>query len=436
MGKNAQARRRRRREHQRTTRRQGARRDPSPFRAPRDTPRADERERAAQLWQYAVAMVGVDERSVPRMAGELSELPAPVVDAEAMRLLRSWVDATWRNGWQPAEVRREARRRTTASATRLLELAVQVDHDRRPGQPIDPRWAAQLREFGQRTTSTQGNWLRTWREGEGFDRERAHRDVLALARAIARMPILDTLIPPPGADPSSVTVTAPAADVADHPMLARVRKLLAKAEATEFEEEAATFTAKAQELMTRHAIDEASVAQRGGSHGPGMIRVPVDAPYADAKSALLHEVARANRCRAAYFPQVLMSSVAGHADDLAVVQMLFTSLLVQAQNALAELGRLGERTRHQSFRASFHLAYAGRIGERLNAVNEQVIADDGGSALPVLRARETQVEEFFDDHYGDSLKAGSVRGAHDGTGFALGRKAADEAKLDAGRIER
>ena len=42
-------------------------------------------------------------------------------------------------------------------------------------------------------------------------------------------------------------------------VLARIRQLLAKAESTTFEAEALAFTAKAQELMTRHAIDAALV---------------------------------------------------------------------------------------------------------------------------------------------------------------------------------
>ena len=43
----------------------------------------------------------------------------------------------------------------------------------------------------------------------------------------------------------------------DHRLLARVRALLARAELTGFDEEAEALTAKAQELITRHAIADA-----------------------------------------------------------------------------------------------------------------------------------------------------------------------------------
>src|SRR5438045_2689314 len=45
----------------------------------------------------------------------------------------------------------------------------------------------------------------------------------------------------------------------DDRMLAKVRALLAKAESTEFTDEADALTAKAQELMTRYSIDRALV---------------------------------------------------------------------------------------------------------------------------------------------------------------------------------
>ncbi len=87
----------------------------------------------------------------------------------------------------------------------------------------------------------------------------------------------------------------------DGKVLARIRALLAKAESTTFEEEAHAFTAKAQELMTRHAIDVAMLGASAGSDAAistehRMIRI--EQPYADPKISLLGAVARANRCRA------------------------------------------------------------------------------------------------------------------------------------------
>lgn len=52
----------------------------------------------------------------------------------------------------------------------------------------------------------------------------------------------------------------------DDRVLARVRALLAKAESTEFPDEAEALLAKAQALISRHAIDRAAVA---GETRPG-----------------------------------------------------------------------------------------------------------------------------------------------------------------------
>ena len=120
-------------------------------------------------------------------------------------------------------------------------------------------------------------------------------------------------------------------------MLNRVRALLAKAESTSFEEEAEAFTAKAQELMTRHAIDGAMVSgstNGAGTDQPFTVRIWIDDPYVRAKFLLLSFVAKHSRCRSVFHTHSAMASVIGFADDIAATEMLFTSLLVQAQTAL------------------------------------------------------------------------------------------------------
>lgn len=392
---------------------------------------------AAELWRTAFAEHGGGGESARRFAA-LASLPASIVDAQGEVFACDMLGRLWANGWQPAEVRRQVRREANAMAARLAELAILAEHDRRRGQRIDPRWIAQLEQFGQRDVSTRAGWLARWRAGQGIDRAASYQAVIALCHAVGAVPSLDVLIPPPGADASVVTFGTTAHTGASHPMLSRVRKLLAKAEASDFEAEAAAFTAKAQELMTRHAIDEALIEAGQAEDGPRMIRVPVDAPYADAKSVVLAAVAEANRSRAIYLKAVDLCSVIGHAEDLSAIELIFTSLLVQAQKALAEAGRnsgAGSRARSQSFRSSFFLAYAHRIGERLAAVNETAYAEgDADAALPVLRAREHAVEDFVADHYGDRLTSSSVRGGYDGLGHAYGRDAAERAKLAAGAV--
>jgi hypothetical protein len=363
-------------------------------------------------------------------------MPPALVDDIAEDLLVGLLDALWRSGWQPAEVRRHARRKLRVAPARLVEIAVLADHAERPGQGLDPRWSAQLAEFGQRDATSRSGWFADWRRRESLDAAASYLSLAAAYDELTRLPPLDVLVPPPGAPASVVTVGAPLRSSAGHPALERIRKLLAKAEATEFEEEAAALTAKAQELMTRHAIDEAMIASPSTEAGPRMVRLPVDPPYADAKSVLLSVVANANRGRAILLTGLDLCAVIAHADELTAIEMLYTSLLVQAQNALreADRGLAGGRSRNPSFRASFLVAYAHRIAERLTHASEDVVAHAGAGALPVLRRREDAVEEFVDAHYGGRTTASAVRGAYDREGHHHGRRAADRARLDSGEL--
>ena len=139
---------------------------------------------------------------------------------------------------------------------------------------------------------------------------------------------LETLIPPPGAPRTTGPTAESMVDMRTigDPVLERVRALLAQAESTTYEAEAETFTAKAQELMTRHAIDLAMLAEAsGGNHSAGKpqtIRVPIDDPYADMKSVMLHIVAEVSRCRTVFHPHYSFATVVGFAHDLASTEVL------------------------------------------------------------------------------------------------------------------
>lgn len=446
MGKNSRARHAAKRKTQQrgAGRARGARpggQDPGPFgtagfRGVGDAPPPSPLEKVNALWGRVLNAEDVTAPPTRAAIERLSAMPERLVDAVAQDVLVRLADTLWKAGWQPAELRRHVRRTGGSTQARLAEIAILADHARRSGQGLDPRWAEQLAGFGQRDATTQDGWFADWRRREAVDRTASYAAVAALRHELARLPRLDVLIPPPGAPDAAAGLGAPLRSGTGHPMLERIRKLLAKAEATEFEEEAATLTAKAQELMTRHAIDEALLAGPSGETGPRMVRLPIDPPYADAKSVLLAVVAGANRGRSIYIQGLELGSVVAHVDDLATIELMFTSLLVQAQRALAEAGRgrVGSRTRSPSFRSSFLVSYANRIGERLVGTNDEVVAGAEAAALPVLRRREHAVEEFVDEHYGGLLTSGSVRGGWDPLGRAQGREAADRARLDAGEL--
>ncbi len=383
------------------------------------------------------------KRDQPKLQALRAIEPATVHRATEV-VLQHVIDAAWTGGWQPAELHRQAKRGCDdAAATRLIHLAMAVDHANRRASTLDPRWMAQVDQLRLPESDGRPGFVRRWVVAEGLDHPVA---VAVLVQALANLVGLGTLepiLPPPGSDGSAFGpgVAPPRGGEAD-PLLERIRGLLAKAESTTYEAEASALTAKAQELMTRHAIDAALVASRSHSAEelPVLIRLPIDAPYADTKALLLQTVAGACRCRSISLGGLGLSTVAGFADDVASTEMLFTSLLLQAQAALAGAAKSappGTRVRSQSYRSAFLLAYAQRIGDRLEEVNQRVLAEaegeHGSSLLPVLRSRADVVDGFVSEHFG-SLTSSKVRGGWDAAGWASGRAAADVAQLNAGDL--
>jgi hypothetical protein len=347
----------------------------------------------------------------------------------------------WDQGWQPRDVVRVVRRHLGAEAEGHVARAVleQAAEYRGPGAPVHPLWLAQLDELAAPRPTAPG--AGAWRTAD---------DVTALVLALPTLPVL---LPPPSTwqhDPAARLAWATEAvadgrlDAAalDHKVLHRVRALLAKAESTTFPDEAEALTAKAQELVSRHAIDAALLeaatpAAPGTATRPQGQRVGIDDPYADAKAILLSQVAEANHCRVVQNRALGFATVFGFATDLRVVEVLFTSLLVQATAGMVTAGRgapSGSATRTAGFRRAFLTSYAVRIGERLTAVRATAEASadqaSSGALLPVLAHRDDAVEHELAKAY-PTVRTRTQRVSDQG-GWAAGARAADRARLDAG----
>ncbi len=218
-------------------------------------------------------------------------------------------------------------------------------------------------------------------------------------------------------------------------VLHKVRSLLAKAESSTFEDEAAAFTAKAQELMARHAIDRAMVADsgRGPRVRPGERTIHLEAPYAREKYLILSAVARVNDARAVYSSGTSTAELVGFDEALRTVEVLFTSLLVQATSGMVAHGTT-EATRRRRYRQSFLIAYAARVEERLMAARDATVraVDDerGGAVLPVLASRAAEVEAELERRF-PNLKSMPVT-ARDANGWRHGTEAGSRADLGDG----
>ena len=354
----------------------------------------------------------------------------------------------WTEGWQPAELHRQGRMRCSGAAgSRLVGLAMATDHVARRSPTLHHEWLAQIERLDLPAVDGHPGWVARWAFAEGFEHPAAVAGVVDALGLLASLGPLEVLIPPPGADPTifaarSFAAGLAAMSAASDPVLERIRNMLAKAESTTFEAEATAFTAKAQELMTRHAIDAALLDAHAHTAGvrPVTMRVPIDAPYVDAKSLLLQTVAQHGRCRTVFHSNVSMSTLIGFSVDVAAVELLFTSLLVQAQTAMADAARrasAGSRTRSQAFRSSFLAAYTCRIGDRLREINAavyaEVEAEQGDAFLPVLHSQAAAVDDAVAQRF-PRLTSSSGRRSYDMAGWASGSAAAERANLAYGGL--
>ncbi|MER5771325.1 DUF2786 domain-containing protein [Streptomyces sp. NPDC001985] len=348
-----------------------------------------------------------DDASLDTAASLLAADPA--ADPELARRGREFLRRAWERGWQPADILRLVRRDLEDHHARLLSGLI-TEESRRYGN-LTPRWRAQLAELPP--------------PGPRPDRFSYATAVLELYRLLVRLPSIEPVGPVPGAPFVPVSGYEPR-------MLGRIRALLAKAEATTFPEEAEALTAKAQELMARHSVDDAALP-RSASEAPSACRIGVDPPYETAKAILLDAVASANRCQAVWNSTFGFSTVVGFESDLEAVELLHTSLLVQGTTAMtrAEAGRRAAgRRRTKTFRQSFLMAYAARLGERLTEAAGSVTAP--ADLLPVLATREVAVASRTEELFPRTTST-RVRGVSDEAGWLDGRAAADAARVAPGR---
>ena len=156
----------------------------------------------------------------------------------------------------------------------------------------------------------------------------------------------------------------------------------------------------------------------------------MDNPYESPKASLLQTVAKANRCRTVWHNELGLSTVVGFQADLEAVELLFTSLLVQANAAMLRAGAKRDaygRSRTRAFRQSFLIAYATRIGERLPQVTEQAeqqagTASSGRGLLPVLRVRQQAVDDAVGEIFGGTLTSGRAVRATDAEAYRSNRR--------------
>jgi hypothetical protein len=455
---------------------------------------ADKDQAASVVAEAMTAVCGGHDDAYAKALTELASERTPAwtraVSRGLVEMLRMSVARAWRAGWQPGELTRHAGRELSQEHVSVAADMIIGEMREYPAVTVDQRWAAQVAAVrassvaapaGGTTGSvtpgidswwgSDGDYLAAWQRqarAAGGLRD-AIATAIELLHMLQHLPVLERLLPLPGtarvataerAAPAETAAPAGAAGPAgqaDDRMLSRIRALLAKAEATEYAEEAEALSARAQELMAKYSIDQALLAAESGrKDAPAGRRIAVDNPYEAAKASLLQAVATANRCRVVWSKEVGLATVVGFDTDLDAVELLFTSLLVQASSAMLHAGSRQDahgRSRTRAFRQSFLLSYAIRIGERLSQAAEHATeeaaaeqeaaagqpagavagadsAQSAGTALvPFLARRRQAVDDAVDEMFGDTLRRGRSVRATDAEGWASGRAAADLANL-------
>lgn len=399
--------------------------------------RRDEAYEVLQTWSWMVAELTGDavghqvaEDVAERSPEVLLVVEALLVDELGARLARSY-----EYGWEPRDLVHAARKNPRSGAY-LATLIVLHARANGAAARAPQRWRDQLVDLGLDALPPVVRWRPLATVAGAADQVSAWTDLLRLLKLLAELVPLEPLGPPPsrwGRRTEEATVSDPT--TGRDRLLNRIRALLAKAEATDHPAEAETFTAKAQQLMTRHALDEALVRGTRDDEIPVETRrVHLQAPYAGEKAVLLSSVARPNRCRVVLLDRHDIAMLLGTPLDVDQTEMLFTSLLIQATRAMAEAGhrRAGTFDRSATFRRSFLTAYATRIGERLEEADRSTTASYGAELVPLLQREADAVTAEFERQFPYTTTGGS--GYLDSRGWAAGRAAADRAALVAGQL--
>jgi hypothetical protein len=221
--------------------------------------------------------------------------------------------------------------------------------------------------------------------------------------------------------------------MSENPMLGKIRKLLAMAERGATEAERNAFNAKAAELIAQYGIDAALLAQDQNTApvvADKTIRVP--APYAMDKAVLLHEIALALGCKAIIVSSARRTAkgvrvhLFGFDSDLERLEILFTSLLVQAAFGLTTT-RIPWGQNAAAYRRSWLSGFTSAIGYRLREAERRAkeSAEDSrpGTALVLVRRTELVDRRFTELHPYTRMQSRTLSGSGAGDGYAAGKRA-------------
>lgn len=226
-------------------------------------------------------------------------------------------------------------------------------------------------------------------------------------------------------------------------MMKRVEALLAKAESTEFDEERESFIAKAQELMTKYAIEEASLRQGKSADEivTEHIQINMDqVKYTKALALLISAVCKTQNAYVVFTRKsgnqrgFAFCTIFGSPSALDLCAMLITSLHKQMEQSLANTP-IPEGEHGKTFRNNFVIAFASAINMRLEAAKQETIRGESNkSAALVLVNEYERSQNAAREHFPKMGSASGPSGRFSSAGQAAGHRAGKDASLARGEI--
>lgn len=217
--------------------------------------------------------------------------------------------------------------------------------------------------------------------------------------------------------------------------------LLAKAERTDFDDEARAASKKAMELAKTHSITEAMIDAfrfAGERAKPVRVRFKYSAnkSFMKVRLDLLNTIAVANDCQVVYRSGDTFADIFGFEDDVNFVQVLYLSTLTQmvreGDRALYSYEAGVKLDNRYSWRRQYYIGYVESIGMQLWETRQRVVAEaerqNPGKAELVLRDRAAEVKDLVDATYNRLRRSGSRDTITNYAAYTRGN--ADGAKAD------
>jgi len=213
-------------------------------------------------------------------------------------------------------------------------------------------------------------------------------------------------------------------------VIGKIDALFKQAANTPYAEEAATFQAKAQELMTKYQIEMAMLNDRVLDDELTHAVVHINNPYNIDKSILLNAIAKHNYCKVIRYRDYC--KVFGYKNDIKMVTAMYTALELHMISEMWKNYDVPDYVSAVAWKKSFFAGYASKISSRLAKAKRESVADanktNGNDSVSlVLLKKDELVQQYYDENSGATRS--STRTVTSMSGYGAGTSAGGRANI-------